>query len=206
MKVILWTDNLLFFKHIQTIFKNVSIIAINQQRHLESVFLENTDIVIMNWAYIRKEVELEYIIRIYLQISARIYLFYENSDCDPRLFNILEKTNMIIKKNILDLPQALERSYLFFDMKKRSVRKNNQIIYLSPRETEVMQILTQNCECIVNSEDLLKSIWSGIGSEANVYMTIQKLRSKIEDDPKQPTHLITRKGGGYILKCCHTSN
>ncbi|WP_025707494.1 winged helix-turn-helix domain-containing protein [Paenibacillus graminis] len=205
MKVLLWTDNLLFFKHVQTIFKKASVIAINKKWQLESVFLENTDVVIMNWAYIRKDVELKHIVQIYLQISARIYIFYENSDCDPRLFKILAKTNMIIKRNIPDLPQALDSSYLFFDLKKRAVRKNNKIIYLSPRETEVMQILTQNCDCIVNSEDLLKSIWSGIGSEANVYMTIQKLRSKIEDDPKQPTYLITRKGGGYMLKCCNTS-
>jgi two-component system, OmpR family, response regulator ResD len=46
--------------------------------------------------------------------------------------------------------------------------------------------------------ELLEAVWGyGVGDTATVTVHVQRLRSKIEDDPSVPRHLVTVHGVGY---------
>ncbi|WP_162165093.1 winged helix-turn-helix domain-containing protein [Paenibacillus graminis] len=77
----------------------------------------------------------------------------------------------------------------------------DQEIELSKNEYRVFQFLFDNRNRVISTEELIYSLWDGLTSEANVYMTMQKLRNKIEKKPNAPELLLTKKGEGYVLIC-----
>jgi DNA-binding response OmpR family regulator len=68
-------------------------------------------------------------------------------------------------------------------------------------ELEVLKLLRERSESPVTREEILEKIW-GVGpSPANrtVDNFIVKLRRKLEDDQKNPRHIVTVYGQGYKL-------
>lgn len=74
---------------------------------------------------------------------------------------------------------------------------------LTRRETELLQYLAGHGDRPVPRDELLARVWGygrDLGIETRtVDIHIAKLRRKIEDDPKNPVHLVTVRGGGYRL-------
>lgn len=71
------------------------------------------------------------------------------------------------------------------------------------REMEMLEYLYQHRERPVPREELLHKIW-GYARDLDIEtrtvdIHMAKLRRKLEQDPKQPTLLITVRGGGYRL-------
>ena len=56
---------------------------------------------------------------------------------------------------------------------------------------------------IVNltTEELLSSVWGdGYKNDKEIlWVTISRLRSKLEEDPSNPVHIVTRTGMGYTM-------
>jgi DNA-binding response OmpR family regulator len=71
------------------------------------------------------------------------------------------------------------------------------------REMDVLQYLAQHGERPVPREELLARVWgyaAHLGIETRtVDIHVAKLRRKIEADQKNPTRLVTVRGGGYRL-------
>jgi two-component system response regulator RegX3 len=71
------------------------------------------------------------------------------------------------------------------------------------REIEILQYLSEHSERPVPREELLHKVWGYARNleieTRTVDIHIAKLRRKLETDAKQPTHLITVRGGGYRL-------
>jgi two-component system response regulator RegX3 len=71
------------------------------------------------------------------------------------------------------------------------------------REIEILQYLSEHSERPVPREELLHKVWGYARNleieTRTVDIHIAKLRRKLEADAKQPTHLITVRGGGYRL-------
>lgn len=82
------------------------------------------------------------------------------------------------------------------------VRKNNQVLDLTHREFELLTYLAKNIGIIVTREHLLQAVWGYdyFGDVRTVDVTIRRLREKIEDNPGQPTYILTKRGLGYVLK------
>jgi DNA-binding response OmpR family regulator len=55
---------------------------------------------------------------------------------------------------------------------------------------------------VLSVDDLLGRVWGAefIGQPQVVYVHIRWLREKIEDDPNQPTRIVTIRGVGYKLE------
>jgi two-component system KDP operon response regulator KdpE len=53
----------------------------------------------------------------------------------------------------------------------------------------------------VTTEQLLHKVWadSDAADPAYVWVTVRRLRQKLEFDPDHPIHLLTEPGGGYRL-------
>jgi two-component system, OmpR family, response regulator MtrA len=85
------------------------------------------------------------------------------------------------------------------DVVGHEVRKNGERVALTPLEFKLLGTLAATPNKVFSREDLLKDVWD-YGYQADtrlVNVHIQRLRSKIEDDPDNPTIVVTVRGVGY---------
>lgn len=81
--------------------------------------------------------------------------------------------------------------------------KKMTVIEFTRKEVEILKYLIKNNDRPVSRDELLQEIWGykkGAEIETRtVDIHIAKLRKKVEDDPKNPSLLVTIRGEGYKL-------
>ena len=80
--------------------------------------------------------------------------------------------------------------------------KDGEPLDLSQREFDLFLFLAKEPGRVFSREELLRDVWDYtgfIGDPRNVDVSIRRLREKIEDDPGNPTIIITKRGRGYFL-------
>ena len=85
--------------------------------------------------------------------------------------------------------------------RKHTMTKGRSVKRLTFYELEVLKLLRERAEEAVTRDELLEKIW-GVGSNPNnrtVDNFIVKLRRKLEEDHKNPKHILTVYGYGYKL-------
>lgn len=85
------------------------------------------------------------------------------------------------------------------DIVGHEVRKNGEKVALTPLEFKLLTTLAEKPKEVFSREKLLKDVWDYPyqGDTRLVNVHIQRLRSKIEDDPDNPTIVVTIRGIGY---------
>jgi two-component system response regulator MtrA len=95
--------------------------------------------------------------------------------------------------------ELLEIGPLVIDVLGHEVRRDGVRISLTPLEFNLLQTLAEAPKQVFKREDLLKKVW-GYHYDADtrlVNVHVQRLRSKIEDDPDNPKIVVTERGVGY---------
>lgn len=88
---------------------------------------------------------------------------------------------------------------LVIDVLGHEVRRDGLRVPLTPLEFNLLQTLAEAPKQVFKREDLLKKVW-GYQYDADtrlVNVHVQRLRSKIEDDPDNPKIVVTERGVGY---------
>lgn len=87
------------------------------------------------------------------------------------------------------------------DFAKAEVAKDNKIIYLSATEYRLLLHFAHNIGQVLTAEDLLTAVWGTQYSDDKeiLWVSIARLRQKLEDDPHNPVHIVTRSGLGYLM-------
>lgn len=90
---------------------------------------------------------------------------------------------------------------LRIDYAQHRVTLRDREIELSPGEYRLLALLAANAGRVVVQEELLRRVWGeGFSGEAALLQTaIRRLRTKLEDDPAEPTYVLTKRGIGYWL-------
>jgi two-component system response regulator RegX3 len=85
---------------------------------------------------------------------------------------------------------------------RREAIVDGRTVSLTPTEVRLLYALAANLGAVVSSETLLERGWSDteLASPSYLWVTIRRLRSKIEVEPDRPAHLITVRGLGYRLQ------
>lgn len=88
---------------------------------------------------------------------------------------------------------------LFIDIDKRKVLLNNKKIELSPKEFELLVLMSSNPGRNYSRMELLNIIWgyNFDGYEHTVNSHINRLRAKIESNMAHPKYILTTWGVGY---------
>ncbi len=90
---------------------------------------------------------------------------------------------------------------LRIDFARAEVWLGDQPVYLSATEYRLLLQFTHNIGQVLSAEDLLTSVWGPEYRDDKeiLWVTIARLRQKVEDDPHMPKHIATRSGLGYLM-------
>jgi two-component system KDP operon response regulator KdpE len=87
------------------------------------------------------------------------------------------------------------------DLAKKRLTTSIATHPLTPVETRLLQLLIGSLDRVVTTDTILERVWSDAdGADPSyVWVTVRRLRRKLEVDPDHPRHLLTERGVGYRL-------
>ena len=90
---------------------------------------------------------------------------------------------------------------LTLDLRRKSASVRGEPVQLTPTESRLLYALAANLGNTVSTETLLDRGWGDTddADPSYVWVTMRRLRQKIEPDPDRPVHLVTVRGVGYRL-------
>jgi DNA-binding response OmpR family regulator len=96
---------------------------------------------------------------------------------------------------------VFESGDLKVDFAQQLASRNGRPINLTPTEYRIVAYLARHAGRVVIQSDLLTKVWGPeYENEAHLLrVNIARLRQKLEEDPGNPRHVITRPGIGYFL-------
>jgi len=132
-----------------------------------------------------------------LQLGADDYLPkpYDPRELEVRIKTILRRFN---HKHVDDKSEI--KKVFQLNMDKKEITKNEKFVKLTAAEYEVLSLMLKREGFVISREDifdnsnLLNSDYENSGSLAVI---INRIRQKIEDNPKEPKYLHTIRGMGY---------
>lgn len=86
------------------------------------------------------------------------------------------------------------------DAASATVTKGGREVFLSALEYKLLLYLLQNKGRLITRENLRDAIWDSAGeyvSDNSINVYIRRLREKVEDDPAEPSIVVTVRGLGY---------
>jgi DNA-binding response OmpR family regulator len=102
--------------------------------------------------------------------------------------------------------QATQNRYfshgnLKIDFARAEVWKENKAIFLSATEYRLLIQFAHHVGQVLTAEELLMAIWGPQYREDKeiLWVSIARLRQKLEDNPHSPQHIVTRAGLGYLM-------
>jgi two-component system phosphate regulon response regulator OmpR len=112
---------------------------------------------------------------------------------------LLRIGNMLRRRAPAPEPRGEVRFGRFtFDLKREELLADGEPVRLTERERQLLALFAGAPDGTVSREALVGSD-GAIGDRA-VDVQVNRLRRKIEDDPANPSHLITVRGTGYRLR------
>ena len=90
---------------------------------------------------------------------------------------------------------------VMLDCDRHELVIGNRTVYLTPKEFEVLRLLTRHAGKVLSTDAILTRVWGPewIGEPDLVKQYIYRLRRKIEPNPGSPRYLHTVRGGGYYF-------
>ena len=97
---------------------------------------------------------------------------------------------------------------LKIDLARAEVTKDGKPIFLSATEYRLLIHFAHNAGKILTAEDLLLAVWGAQYREDKeiLWVSIARLRQKLEDNPHSPQHILTRAGLGYLMPSSEKEN
>jgi len=132
-----------------------------------------------------------------LQLGADDYL---PKPYDPRELEVRIKT-ILRRFNHSNIQEEDTKNKLFsFDEEKKEITKNKKYIKLTAGEYEVLLLLLKREGFIVSRDDIFENsdiLNQDYESSGSLAVIINRIRHKIEENPKEPQYLHTIRGMGY---------
>jgi len=88
---------------------------------------------------------------------------------------------------------------LSLDPQRHEVRMKGEIVMMPLKEFELLTLLMENAGRVLTRDTLIDRVWGSdyVGDTKTLDVHIKRIRSKIEDDPRNPTRIVTIRGLGY---------
>jgi two-component system, OmpR family, response regulator RegX3 len=115
---------------------------------------------------------------------------------------LLARMKAVLRRN--SEPQLVEHGVLragpvVMDIERHLVTVNEQKIQMPLKEFELLELLMENVNRVLTRGQIIDRVWGSnyFGDTKTLDVHVKRIRSKIEDDPARPRHLMTVRGLGY---------
>jgi DNA-binding response OmpR family regulator len=133
---------------------------------------------------------------------------YGADDYITKPFNIIElkaRVRALLRRSALVSSVAgsvITLGKITIDTEKRVAKKNGEPVELTVKEFDVFELLAKNPERVFSRDTLLNIVWGYEyqGDIRTVDVHIRRLREKLEENPAEPEHIMTKWGVGYYIR------
>ena len=123
-------------------------------------------------------------------------------------FNILElkaRIRALLRRSGAGEKQETNRltgGNITLDRDARNAYKGSELVVLTAKEFAVIEFLMRNANRVYSREALLDTIWAYEyrSDIRTVDVHIRRLREKLEENPAEPQHILTKWGVGYYFR------
>lgn len=123
-------------------------------------------------------------------------------------FNILELKARV--RALLRRVAGVQRSQgslltvgkITLNTEERAALRDGQTVDLTAKEYDLIELLMRNPRRVYSRENLMNVVWgyTYAGDYRTVDVHIRRLREKLEENPAEPDHILTKWGVGYYFK------
>ena len=86
------------------------------------------------------------------------------------------------------------------DFARHEVRVRGNAERLTPTESRALACLVRHRHALVTNELLIAEVWpDGDGDSERLWVLVNRLRRKLEPNPREPLYLLSERGAGYRL-------
>ena len=117
---------------------------------------------------------------------------------------LLARIKAVMRRNSTDSHLAEDGQELVvgpirMDLDKHQVTVNSNPVSFPLKEFELLELLLENANRVLTRGQIIDRVWGSnyFGDTKTLDVHIKRIRSKIEDDPARPVHLLTVRGLGY---------
>jgi len=116
-----------------------------------------------------------------------------------QVLSVVEDALRRQRKRTKRKPRVLRCGELTLDLPTRRLTNGEQRYRLTPKEFLLLQMFMSNPGQVLSHKAIMREVWSTdyLDDLRTLYVHVSWLRSKIEDEPKQPVLLRTVRGVGY---------
>ena len=93
----------------------------------------------------------------------------------------------------------LEIGDVRLDAARHEVAVRGELVALPLKEFELLELLLMNAGRVLTRDVLIDRVWGPnyYGDTKTLDVHVKRLRAKVEDDPSQPSRIVTVRGVGY---------
>jgi len=120
-------------------------------------------------------------------------------ELEARIKSVLRRARNVTRTEGAESEATIVRGRLRMDPAKREVTVGDREVELTPKEFDLLRLFATNPGRVFPRKYLLEKIWdySYEGYDRTIDSHINRLRAKIEDNPENPTMVLTVWGIGY---------
>ena len=135
---------------------------------------------------------------------------YGADDYISKPFNVLElkaRIRAILRRSASRNTKSenetrVDGGAIVLELSERLAYVGERPVDLTPKEFDLLELLMRSPNCVFSRESLLNTVWGYDypGDIRTVDVHIRRLREKLEDNPAEPEHILTKWGIGYYYK------
>jgi two-component system response regulator RegX3 len=134
-----------------------------------------------------------------LEIGADDYVTkpYSTRELLARMKAVLRRnTEAVVQESA---PGIIEAGSVRMDLDRHIVEVHGEKVSMPLKEFELLELLLENANRVLTRGQIIDRVWGSnyFGDTKTLDVHIKRIRSKIEDDPARPVHLLTVRGLGY---------
>lgn len=121
------------------------------------------------------------------------------------VMELLARVRAVLRRVQVSREAGRERFFTHGDLKidfaRAEVWRGEQMVSLSATEYRLLLQFAHHVGEVLSAEELLVSVWGeGYRSDKEIlWVSIARLRQKLEEEAHAPKHIVTRSGLGYLM-------